>query len=193
VGKALSFPWCANPLEAFPSPKLRRQQNKMRVIGVGLPKTGTTSLTVACQKLGLRALHNTVLARREMERNDAQGIGLLEGRLANYEAFFDGPYAFYVDKLVEQYSAAKFIFHIRDLDTWLRSSTLHNRRKGKPPFRNRWKEKYRRLTPKVEAAMSKVDHLIIDVTKGEGWEKLCPFLGVPIPNQPFPHRNKGHS
>ena len=23
----------------------------------------------------------------------------------------------------------------------------------------------------------------------EGWEPLCKFLGVPIPNSPFPHRN----
>ena len=25
----------------------------------------------------------------------------------------------------------------------------------------------------------------------EGWEPLCKFLGVPIPSQSFPHRNKG--
>lgn len=29
--------------------------------------------------------------------------------------------------------------------------------------------------------------LTIDVTKCEGWEKLCPFLGKPIPEEPFPN------
>lgn len=25
----------------------------------------------------------------------------------------------------------------------------------------------------------------------EGWDPLCEFLGVPVPNEPFPHKNKG--
>ena len=35
------------------------------------------------------------------------------------------------------------------------------------------------------------DFLVIDFTKGEGWEKLCSFLGVEIPSEPIPHANKG--
>lgn len=31
------------------------------------------------------------------------------------------------------------------------------------------------------------DVLVLDITSGEGWEKLCPFLGRPIPAEPFPH------
>ena len=34
------------------------------------------------------------------------------------------------------------------------------------------------------------DLLIIDITKGEGWEKLCLFLNKEIPNTEFPHRHK---
>jgi 3'(2'), 5'-bisphosphate nucleotidase len=33
------------------------------------------------------------------------------------------------------------------------------------------------------------DLLVIDVTAGEGWEKLCPFLGKPTPDIPFPKAN----
>ena len=29
--------------------------------------------------------------------------------------------------------------------------------------------------------------LIMDITAGQGWEKLCPFLGVDIPDTPFPN------
>ena len=33
------------------------------------------------------------------------------------------------------------------------------------------------------------DKLIeLDIPAGDGWEKLCPFLGRPIPEQPFPHK-----
>jgi 3'(2'), 5'-bisphosphate nucleotidase len=31
--------------------------------------------------------------------------------------------------------------------------------------------------------------LVLDITAGEGWEKLCPFLGKPIPDIPFPKAN----
>ena len=31
---------------------------------------------------------------------------------------------------------------------------------------------------------------MIDLTRGEGWEVLCPFLEKEIPRESFPHRNK---
>ena len=36
------------------------------------------------------------------------------------------------------------------------------------------------------------DLLILDITKGEGFEKICPFLGIDLPREEFPHWNKGH-
>jgi len=32
--------------------------------------------------------------------------------------------------------------------------------------------------------------LILDICGGEGWEKLCPFFGLPIPDESFPNENK---
>ena len=32
--------------------------------------------------------------------------------------------------------------------------------------------------------------LIIDLEKNEGWEKLCNFLNIKVPNKEFPHENK---
>jgi hypothetical protein len=34
------------------------------------------------------------------------------------------------------------------------------------------------------------DLLEMDITKGDGWEKLCPFLELPIPDKPFRKANK---
>lgn len=31
--------------------------------------------------------------------------------------------------------------------------------------------------------------LVFDVK--EGWQPLCDFLGIPVPDIPFPHKNKG--
>jgi len=36
----------------------------------------------------------------------------------------------------------------------------------------------------------KADFTVFDMPKGDGWEKLCGFLGVPVPKAPFPHANK---
>ncbi len=35
------------------------------------------------------------------------------------------------------------------------------------------------------------DLLVIDICGGEGWERLCEFLDVPVPDVPFPHENVG--
>jgi len=32
--------------------------------------------------------------------------------------------------------------------------------------------------------------LILNICGGEGYEKLCPFLGLPMKDKPFPHLNK---
>lgn len=47
---------------------------------------------------------------------------------------------------------------------------------------------YRRRTEQVRAAIPPERLLVFDVA--EGWEPLCRFLGVPIPEVPFPHRNR---
>ena len=31
--------------------------------------------------------------------------------------------------------------------------------------------------------------LVMDIIAGDGWDKLCPFLGKPVPEAAFPHRN----
>ena len=34
------------------------------------------------------------------------------------------------------------------------------------------------------------DLLEMSIVDGDGWEKLCPFLKLPVPAEPFPHNNK---
>ena len=46
---------------------------------------------------------------------------------------------------------------------------------------------YRRNTEEMKAGIPKERLLIFNVAKG--WEPLCEFFNLPIPNDPFPHTN----
>lgn len=46
---------------------------------------------------------------------------------------------------------------------------------------------YRKRAQDVKAAIPPERLLVYDVA--QGWEPLCAFLGVPVPDQPFPHLN----
>jgi hypothetical protein len=58
--------------------------------------------------------------------------------------------------------------------------------------RERFLRAYRRHVEAVKAyfADRPDDLLVLAIAHGEGFEKLAPFLGVPTPNQPFPHKGK---
>lgn len=49
---------------------------------------------------------------------------------------------------------------------------------------NAWNEAVKRNVPPAQL-------LVFEVK--QGWEPLCEFLNVPIPDRPFPHSNKGES
>lgn len=48
---------------------------------------------------------------------------------------------------------------------------------------------YRRRGEEVRAAIPADRLLVYDIA--DGWGPLCAFLGVPVPEAPFPHRNNG--
>lgn len=58
---------------------------------------------------------------------------------------------------------------------------------GDPTDKERALAAYRRRTEDVRAAIAPERLLVFDVA--EGWEPLCAFLGVPVPNEPFPRVN----
>jgi hypothetical protein len=167
----------------------------VRIIGVGLPKTGTNSLSAACRMLGFRSIHNPAKVRRLIRKNERRGLAPLSGRLRNVNAFFDGPYASRVSQLVQCYPDAMFILHTRRFDQWLVSTLAHNWRKGRADNKEALTEKYNTILPMVRNTLvtSGVRFIEMDITAGDGWEKLCPFLGVPTPSKPFPHLNSAAS
>jgi hypothetical protein len=53
-----------------------------------------------------------------------------------------------------------------------------------------YKKKYREHNERVLRTVPPERLLVMNVTAGDGWANLCPFLGLPIPAIPFPHENK---
>ena len=101
----------------------------MKVLGVGLSRTGTTSLHEAFQLLGLKSLHydkarlNDVLdgtnAHPDFRRYD------------DVDAVEDIPSAAFFEELLTAYPACKAVLTIRDIDCWWESIVAHYNRR--PP------------------------------------------------------------
>lgn len=58
---------------------------------------------------------------------------------------------------------------------------------GDPTDREACIAAFRARQAEVQATIASERLLIFDAA--QGWEPLCAFLGVPVPNQPFPRRN----
>jgi len=169
--------------------------SKPSIFGIGLSRTGTTSLNKALAILGYDACH-WPCSMAELER---------------HEAVTDITVTCRFEDLDRKYPGSKFIYTIRDLDPWLRSCEKHWARlktlrgTGKiPPFaedaeiklygtlafsREQLTASYKRHDSIVMSYFEgrERDLLTLDITSGEGWEDLCAFLGKPIPKVPFPN------
>ena len=130
-----------------------------------------------------------------------------------YDAAADTPVAINYQQLDKQYPNSKFLLTIRDIDSWLKSWSKHDQniqqlsggsipnwvkelRKqgfGQWQFNPQvWRAKYERHIQDVQTYFQERSHqlLVLNLCDGEGWKKLCPFLGKESPARQFPHYNK---
>jgi GR25 family glycosyltransferase involved in LPS biosynthesis len=169
---------------------------KLPVFGIGLNKTGTTSLHEALTLLGYRSCH------WQSDDFSSQVSALIdEGSPLPFEALTD------VASVVERfkdldrlYPTAVFILTTRELDDWLKSRVRHvalNRADvAAGAARHSWTT-IDLATWRTERLMhheavfthfkDRPDKLLVmDICGGDGWERLCGFLNCPIPSVPFP-------
>ena len=172
--------------------------------GIGLNRTGTKSLTHAMDQLGFTTNHNP----KRVED------------IRQFEFVSDFPIIYLYKALDRYFgNTTKFILTTRDIESWLASwmrfgSILDEPRSPHKTFRYKIRLQracHRFMTygdidfnePVHRAAYHRhhadvLDHfrtqperlLILDIAGGEGWEKLCPFVGVEVPDIPFPHQNR---
>lgn len=177
----------------------------MKIFGIGLNKTGTLSLHEALQTLGFRSLHwGGPDVRRIVERARDEGRPLVDD-LADHDAFSDiwalsEAYAL----LDEQYPGSRFVLTTRDREGWIDSRRRHVERNRVAAAEGRYTGTFLEVEPDLwrvqwddhHAAVAahfagRDDLLVMDIPAGDGYELLCPFLGVPVPDAPFPSRNRG--
>lgn len=168
--------------------------NTGKVFGIGLSRTGAQTLNDCLEMLGYRS--HFVLIDDD-----------LEALLPRFDAFTHFPLVERYAELDRRFPDSKFILTVREREDWLQSCefrtslpgastaslALLERVYGSETFdHSLFSDTYDRYHNEVKRhfAGRGGSLLILDLCGGEGFEKLCPFLGKEIPHEPFPHSKK---
>jgi hypothetical protein len=98
----------------------------MKVIGVGLPRTGTLTQKVALEQLGFGPCYHmvNVLANLDLVplwRDALEGNADWDKIFEGHQATVDWPGGFFWRELIERYPDAKVVLSVRDPEKWERS------------------------------------------------------------------------
>ncbi|MCE6077768.1 sulfotransferase family protein [Agrobacterium vitis] len=183
------------------------------VIGAGLGRTGTLSLKLALEHLGIapcyHAMEIAATVRTSLPLwNDAIGGTADWDRIfEGYRATVDYPSCLFWRELMEHYPQAKIILTRRDPDGWFESvseTIFPAKRKGmllgndglalsdflRRDFGDNISDRtfmtnyFRRWNQSVIDEVPADRLLVLDA--GEGWDPLCAFLGVACPEVAYP-------
>ena len=202
----------------------------MKVIGAGLPRTGTLSQKIALEMLGFGPCYHMVNVLTNLPSSGQweqalDGDPNWDGIFGEHEATVDWPGAFFYRELADAYPDAKVVLSTRDPEAWEKSmrDTIWDTLYGRSPAAHisqarelvdpAWRD-YIRLMSRMWAAQGiftgeiRPGQLAEAITRyqeqvqrnipedrllvwsvGEGWEPLCDFLGVEVPEAQFPRLN----
>lgn len=178
-----------------------------KVFGIGLNKTGTSSLKAALQTLGYRVCG----PRRDLLTDFRKGdFSRFDDVVRSYDGFEDVPWPLAFRYLFDRYGDdTRFVLTIRSSpDAWFKSIENHARTSKLTtrtwlltygtmrPFgrADEYKALYSRHNAEIRefftqrGAENRLLELCID--QSTRWTELCRFLGEPVPNIPFPHANR---
>jgi hypothetical protein len=192
---------------------------KQKIFGIGLSRTGTTTLTLALRRLGYSACHfpHDRTTQRELLRYcEAPSLPLQFSAADKHDAVLDTPVAMIYRELFEAYPGSRFILTVRSKQSWLKSCETFW--KKAVPWQYLGRSNYARYCRRINVAVYGrtdfdavafsaaydrhvdtvsdwfYDHghrlLVLDICNGEEWAKLCSFLDAPIPELKFPHANQ---
>jgi hypothetical protein len=161
--------------------------SKSLILGIGLNKTGTSSLTNALYDLGIPCLHSAKAVKKIIGANERAGRPLLHPLDEKWPAFCDSPIPYIFKQLDADYPGSRFILTVRDVEPWVISRI--SQFGGTPEHQQQvWEKHMRAVAEHFEGRAN--DLLIYDLCGGDGWEPLCRFLGKPVPTHEFPWKNK---
>ena len=189
----------------------------IRMIGAGLGRTGTMSLKRAMDILGFGPCYhmyeviNNPQAIAFWKRAGEGDLGDLAEIFSGYNSTCDWPSARWYREQAELWPDAKVVLTVRDPDAWFRSTqkTIFAERSGSDVNSDGFnamikavifqalgdgrhdRDKAVAFFERHNAEVKRVippERLLVYET-GQGWESLCAFLGVPVPDEPFPLTN----
>ena len=177
-----------------------------KIFGIGLHKTGTTTLAECLHTLGYSVCPEELayLTRHAVVAGSYRPTLRL---VLSYDAFEDSPWNYknFYRILDVVFPEAKFVLTARGnegrwFESLLRWTALYNSASAlniistlglavTPGDRKEVLAAYRaHNNGVVEYFAGQPDRLlVVDWEAGDGWEKLCGFLGVPVPRMTFPH------
>jgi hypothetical protein len=174
----------------------------MKVLGVGLHKTGTTTLGTCLKHFGLK--HQAWTREGFGMWIDNRFDKLLE-IAEQHDSFEDFPWALMYLQFDKEFPGTKFILTRRiDGETWFRSVCKHSKWTGphevnlhvygnELPFglQAEYITVYENHLKEVRAYFKDRPQDLLEVCweNGDGWSEICNFLGFDIPEIPFPHSN----
>ena len=191
----------------------------LSVIGAGFPRTGTASLKVALEQLGFgKCYHMSEVFPRPdhyplwADAVDGKPVDW-DKIFEDFGATTDAPACLFYKQLADHYPKAKVILSQRDPDRWFdstQSTILSDAIMGKfrdmPPVLLNMMHKLgwhpedpenhdkAKMIARLNAHNEEVKRIIpperlLVFEASQGWEPLCAFLDLPVPDGPFPHVN----
>jgi len=196
----------------------------VKVIGCGFGRTGSMSMKLALEMLGVGPCHHMdeVIANPEKQLPywlaAAKGESMdWDAALRGYNSCVDWPTAAYWPQLAAHYPDAKILLTTRSAESWYNSISktifkilgdiaaaptqspanpfgemiqqmiTNNTFKGDISDPEHCMEVFNANVQAVKDAFGG-DRLFV-YTIGDGWEGLCQWLEVPVPDTPFPRTN----
>ena len=179
-----------------------------KIFGIGWPKTGTKTLGECFKILGFNHESIRLDLVADLQKGDPSKIIDIAREKDTFE---DWPWIILYKEMDHQFPGSKFILTHRDPDKQLHSYQNMLKTLDLPkdewnamrrtlyglPFPNvtaeQMQERYLRHNQEVRHYFMDRpgDLLEINWEAGDGWEKLCGFLGLPVPKVALPHANRG--
>jgi len=190
----------------------------LRIIGAGLPRTGTTSLKQAIEQLSGEPCYHMTEVFPRLDTHLALWQGVLDGDLAAFDEIFDGfgaavdwpASSFWSELIIRDPDALVLLSRRADAETWWKSidQTVWEGMRRDTGF-DAWDDMVGGLTARfgvvdlhsreqaIEAYEAHNQAVRDNVPAGrllewqpaDGWAPLCAALDVDVPDEPFPRRN----
>lgn len=191
----------------------------LQVIGAGFGRTGTLSLKLALEALGLGPCYHMLEVIRQPEhaaiwQRATRGEAVdWDALFAGYRSGVDWPVCAFWEPLAARYPDARIILTERDPESWFRSAcdtifqVLDKAPAGDGPsqgsmarelicertFGGRHRDRDHAIAVYEAHRQRVIDAVppqrLLRFRAADGWLPLCEFLGVPVPETPYPRVN----